>query len=255
MPGWLGPLAIAAVFSGAALLWVGFFAPRFRRPQSSPRTRYVVCIDPGHPTSYSPGRRVLNGVTELEINWEVALKLESLFADVPWIRTVRTRHDRDTLMNNAERAEVSNQSGASLFLRLHCDAGPNHGFTLYFPDRKGSDLGFTGPSDEVLLESRGAAYKMHAGMLALLRGYLKDRGVKGESRTKVGKMQGALTGSILSKAPVVTVEMVFLNNAYDASFIKSAAGQDRMARALAKGVIDYLKWKDRRTAKGSKVNG
>ena len=157
---------------------------------------------------------------------------------------LRIVHDREKLMNNAERAEVSNQAGASLFLRLHCDAGPNHGFTLYFPDRKGTDRGFTGPSDEVLLESRGAAYKMHAGMLPILRGYLKDRGVKGESRTKVGRMQGALTGSILSKAPVVTVEMVFLNNKYDAGFIKSAAGQDRMARSLANGVIDYLQWKD-----------
>ena len=80
-------------------------------------------------------------------------------------------------------------------------------------------------------------------MLSILRGHLKDRGVKGESRTKVGRMQGALTGSILSKAPVVTVEMVFLNNRHDANFIKTEAGQSRMARALANGVIDYLKWK------------
>ncbi len=200
----------------------------------------VVCIDPGHPTSYNSGRGVVNGLRELDINWEVALKLEKLLVEDYGVQVVMTRRDKEALMENWERAQVSNNANAALFLRLHCDAGPNSGFTLYYPDRQGKSVGVEGPSPEIIEQSRHAAEKVHEGMAAVLEGQLNDRGVKGERYTKVGRIQGALTGSILSKAPVVTVEMAFLTNRSDAQFIGSELGQNIMARALAEGVMNYL---------------
>ncbi len=201
----------------------------------------LVCIDPGHPTAYSSGRAVVNGTTELEINWQVALKLEDILEQDYGFRVIKTREDKDMVMSNPDRAMVANLAGADLTVRLHCDAGPNHGFTVYYPNRTGEDLGFTGPTPEVIQGSRRAAYIIHSGMAGALKGTLNDRGVMGESRTKVGRKQGALTGSIFSEMPTVTVEMVFLTNHSDAEFIKGEGGQYLMAEALAKGIAAYLR--------------
>jgi N-acetylmuramoyl-L-alanine amidase len=61
-------------------------------------------------------------------------------------------------------------------------------------------------------------------------------GVLGDSRTAIGARQGALTGSIFSRVPVVTVEMAVLTDAGDARFIASPSGQRRMAHAIAAGI-------------------
>ena len=72
--------------------------------------------------------------------------------------------------------------------------------------------------------------------VAALGGLLADRGIKGDSATGVGGKQGALTGSIFSEVPALTVEMVVLTDAHDYRFIRTRAGQQRMAQALLAGV-------------------
>jgi N-acetylmuramoyl-L-alanine amidase len=60
-------------------------------------------------------------------------------------------------------------------------------------------------------------------------------------QTKVGREQGgALTGSIFSEVPVVTIEMVVLSDAEDAAFIKTEEGQQRMAESIADGVTRFV---------------
>jgi len=68
-----------------------------------------------------------------------------------------------------------------------------------------------------------------------------DLGIKGDSETYVGSQQGALTGSIFSQVPVVTVEMVVITQPDQEAFIASPAGQDRMAQALLSGVEAYFR--------------
>jgi N-acetylmuramoyl-L-alanine amidase len=83
--------------------------------------------------------------------------------------------------------------------------------------------------------SRSLADKVLSAMEGKLSGKLKNLGVKGDSKTAVGSRQGALTVSIFSKIPTVTIEMVTLSNAADAEFIKSEKGQQLMAEAIAAG--------------------
>ena len=74
-----------------------------------------------------------------------------------------------------------------------------------------------------------------------LSGALRDNGVRTDYQTKVGREQGgALTGSIFSEVPVVTVEMVVLSDRDDAEFIKAEAGQRRMAAAIADGIARFV---------------
>ena len=209
-------------------------------PQKLYRPGIVVCIDPGHPTPYSSGNSVHYGLSEMQVNWDVAQKLRSLLEDDYRIRVVMTREDQDKVMGNRARAMVANRAGAVLTVHLHCDAGPSSGFTVYYPDRQGTDAGKTGPTENVISESEKAAEAMHAGMAEVLSDNLVDRGIKGESHTKIGRINGALTSSIFSEVPTVTVEMVFLTHKPDAEFIASEEGQDRMVIALAKGILRYI---------------
>lgn len=131
-------------------------------------------------------------------------------------------------------------------IRLHCDATADSGYALYYSDRQGTKDGVTGPAPEVMQRSQQAAEIIHAEMATWLNGVLKDGGVRGDSKTLIGSKQGALTGSIFSQVPVVTIEMVVLNNKSDAEFIKSKTGQQKMAQALTAGVMKFISGKNKK---------
>ena len=78
-------------------------------------------------------------------------------------------------------------------------------------------------------------------MTPLLAGSLQSNPVKTDASTHVGGGQGGvLTGSIFSRVPTALIEMCFLNQRGDAAFLASTTGQDRMAEALASGVLAFL---------------
>jgi N-acetylmuramoyl-L-alanine amidase len=210
----------------------------------------VVCIDPGHPSETASGAVKQNGLCEVEVVYDVArtlkAELEGNELQQPLTRVVMTRDFRSydrahpKLVTNRQRAEIANQAQAVLFLRLHCDTGKGSGFTVYYPDKAATKDGRTGPAPAVRQESARAAKAMHRGLADALAGTLRDNGVKGESATFVGGKQGALTGSIYSDVPAVTIEMVFLSNSKDARYIGSREGRQALAQALALGISYYL---------------
>jgi N-acetylmuramoyl-L-alanine amidase len=199
----------------------------------------VVCIDPGHPSEVNSGFTVQNGTTETHIDWVIAQKLQKLLV-AQGLKVVMTKSSEKELVKNKERALIANRAGANLMVRLHCDASPSSGFAVYYPDRQGTAQGKTGPSQEIMDRSHEAAKIIDKAMANTLEGTLKNGGVRGDSQTAVGSKQGALTGSIFSEVPVLTVEMVVLSNKADAMVIQTKAGQDQMALALANGIVQYV---------------
>lgn len=198
-----------------------------------------------------------HGTTEFHINWVVALKLKKILTD-KGVDVMMTKSSEGQELDNQVRAlminEVAedfikkNKNGIAFAIHLHCDAGHQKGFTIYYPDQKGKYSGVTGsepgigtigPDKKIQESSKRLAYAIHAPMAARLKGWLDDLGVKGDSKTLVGSPshQGALTFSIFSKIPTVTIEMVVLTNPDDARFIKSEGGQLQMAEAIAAGVM------------------
>ncbi len=198
----------------------------------------VVCIDPGHPSERNAGRTLQNGVREVDVNWAVAQALAGKLR-AQGITVVLTKSKVGEYVTNRRRAEIANAAGAALFIRLHCDTGRGRGYALYYPDRQGTAHGHSGPSRDVRAASQTAARAIHAGM-ATAPPALRDNGVRGESATYVGRRQGALTGSIFSRVPAVTVEMAVLSQRADAEYITSARGRAAMAQALAKGIDQML---------------
>lgn len=203
--------------------------------------RTVVCIDPGHPSEVASGQNVQNGTSEAKVDWAVAVKLREAL-EARGYEVVLTKSSEEELVRNKDRALIANRARAALMLRLHCDASAARGFAVYYPDRKGrAKDGSVGPGPGVIEQSRRAARAVHAGLAEGLRGALEDNGVRTDYQTKVGREQGgALTGSIFSEVPVVTIEMVTLSDPGDAEFIKTEEGQRRMADAIADGVARYV---------------
>ncbi len=199
-------------------------------------TGYTVCLDPGHTSETSAGTQSRDGtLTERHVNWVVAQDLRPLLL-AAGARVVLTKTSENQVVTNRRRAEIANAAHADLFLRLHCDAASDSGIATFYPDRQGRVQGRTGPSPFIIAASRRAAALFHPATVAALGGVLADRGIKGDSATGVGARQGALTGSIFSQVPALTVEMVVLTDDHDFRFIRTAAGQRRMAQALLAGV-------------------
>ena len=208
-------------------------------PFAASAQRVVVCIDPGHPSEVNSGLSVQNGTTETHIDWAVAQKLRKILVD-QGLKVVLTKSTEKQVVKNKERALIANRAGAAIMVRLHCDSSPDQGYAVYYPDRQGSKEGTIGPSKEIMERSHTAAKVLDRAMGKALEGVLKNGGVRGDSQTFVGSKQGALTGSIFSQVPVLTIEMVVLSHRADAALIKTEAGQNRMAQAIADGIMQFV---------------
>lgn len=208
-------------------------------------TRPVICVDPGHPNTFNAATTVQNGTTEVHINWLVGLKLRDLLQHAGY-DVAMTKSAEMEYVENKDRARLCNASGAVLAVHLHCESTPGTGFALFYPDRVGTfeynddpENGFQGPSAEVRSASRELGNAVNEGMRSVLDGTLRAKGVFGDSRTAVGSRQGALTFSIFSEIPTLTIEMVVLSNPRDAAFIKKEEGRRTMAEAIAAGILRY----------------
>lgn len=195
----------------------------------------TICIDPGHPSETSAGTSGPSGVTENHINWVVALKLKADL-EAAGATVVMTKQSENEHVTNRRRAEIANAANADIMIRLHCDAAPSRGFSIYAPDRQGTRYGVTGPEQSVIDASTTAMGPFYEGMKSVLAGTLPGRGTHGDSVTYVGSRQGALTGSIFSHVPTLTIEMCVLTNAQDEAFISSASGRETMVEALRAGL-------------------
>lgn len=199
---------------------------------------FIVCIDPGHPSETAAGASA-HGLVENTLNWQVAGRLQRRLSEMG-IQSVLTKSKIHQLVTNRRRAEIANAYGAAILIRLHCDAGGGSGFTWYYPDRSGTKYGVTGPPRGVQIASRQAAQVMNEAMKPVLRGYLPSNPIRTDAATGVGgKQGGVLTGSIFTRVPTALIEMCFITNQRDARFIASSAGQEKMAEALARGVVAW----------------
>lgn len=209
---------------------------------------FIVCIDPGHPSETSAGANA-HGLSENRLNWQVANRLAAKLK-AKNIAFVLTKTRENQKVTNRQRAEIANganfyKTPCSAFIRLHCDAGGGNGFAWFYPDRAATKQGVTGPPRTVQVASRNLAHTMNQSMKGVLKNSLRANSIKTDAATFVGgKQGGVLTGSIFSRVPTALLEMCYITNKRDAKFIGSAAGQEKMAEALAAGIVAWKNVQD-----------
>jgi N-acetylmuramoyl-L-alanine amidase len=188
-------------------------------PKSSPksyrrRLSGTVVIDPGH-GGKDPGATSVLGFYEKGINLSVALDVARLL-EQRGLRVKMTRTD-DYYPELEERAAMANRLNADLFVSIHADSFPKssrRGYTVYIAKAASSS-------------SRRAARAI-------------VRSMSGTGLNSFGVQTAnyhVLTGT---RGPAVLVEMGYLTNRREAALLRSSSFQNRLAQAIADGIIDYF---------------
>jgi len=174
----------------------------------------VVVIDPGH-GGKDPGAISCLGMYEKTVNLKVAMGVARLLAR----RGVTARLTRrtDLFIEREDRPAVANRLKADLFVSIHADAARRRsarGFTLYTARRASA-------------ASRSAADALVRSMATL---GIPNRGVR----------RADFRVLVCSDRPAVLIEMGYLSNPREAALLADATFQDRVARAIARGISAAL---------------
>jgi N-acetylmuramoyl-L-alanine amidase len=225
-------------------------SPAAARTGPPPARRPVVVIDPGHnggnidhlgevarlvdagngvrKPCNEIGARTATGYAEHAFTWDVAVRLRSLLAT----RGLDVRLTRSSDRGVGPCVDVRGRFGdvvkADAVVSVHADGGPPGG------------TGF-----HVIEAARPAGDKAASTALALAvrKAMLAGSGLR--YATYVGGGGGLdtrddLAGLTLSSRPTVMVEAGNMTNRADAALQDSAAGRQRVAAALATGILAFL---------------
>ncbi|HWH09802.1 MAG TPA: N-acetylmuramoyl-L-alanine amidase [Solirubrobacteraceae bacterium] len=176
------------------------------------------------------GTATAGGYSEAAFNYSVAVDLRSILTALG-ARVVMTRHSNAGVGPCVNRrAAIGNAAHADAVIAIHADGGPSggRGFQVIYPP----DTGDTAP---IYAASLRLAQSTHASLLAShVLPPSTYVGTDGYSE------RDDLAGLNLSTRPAIFVELGNMNNSTDAGLQTQAPFRERLARALALGVVRFL---------------
>jgi N-acetylmuramoyl-L-alanine amidase len=239
--------------------------PGSRRPGP-----WRVVIDAGHggvdPGTMSPR----TGVREKDITLSVARKLAAELERRGGIEPLLTR-DRDVFVEVMERPSLAVEWEADLFLSIHVDAQPGgrssaRGFTTYHLGQARTDDALAvARRENAVIELEEGAEPPNLQQLEIILATVDRDAYRRESRLLAGHIQNCLRGAIDTQdrgarqgpyyvlmtpglLPAVLVELGYITNRADEAQLKDPERQDRIARALADTIENFLEDTGRRIA-------
>jgi N-acetylmuramoyl-L-alanine amidase len=221
----------------------------------------VVVLDPGHGGKYPhDGAHGPRKLVEKNITLAVALKTKELLEAAG--ATVILTRESDEDISLAERARIANESGADLFLSIHCnsmetrdDRKVARGVETYFlsPDPTDAEAKMlaemeNGGPDAVPIPrhtdtvsgiladlSLGQARNDSAALAQIVQRHM-IRGTWANSR---GVRQAPLLVLWGTKMPSALVEIGFISHPHEGRKLSREKYQAQIAKALANGVRDF----------------
>jgi N-acetylmuramoyl-L-alanine amidase len=250
-------------------------APPSAAPRSAPRPApRTVAIDPGHGGPDVGMLGPLGGRPFLREK-DVTLAVARAVADElgrRGIRAVLTR-TRDTLIALRDRGRIAGADSADLFVSIHVnaanprwrDAKGARGFETYFlAEARTEDARRVAQMENESVRFETSAETPDGGPIAFILNDLAQNEHLRESSRLADLIESSLERSHPSEGrgvkqagfavlatsymPAVLVEIGFGSNPDEARFLTGAAGQRRVARAIAEGVQRYLAEYERRVA-------
>lgn len=190
-------------------------------------TQYVVAIDPGH-GGFDPGKVGVSGALEKDINlsisWKVKQQLEKKGIQVIMTRTTDQglyaegeRNKKSADMRN--RVETIQASGAAIAVSIHQNS---------FTDTvsKGSQVFYYNGSKE--------GQRLANRIQNSIKETLKDDNHRVEKGNSDYYMLRKVT------CPIVIVECGFLSNPMEEALLMEEDYQEKIAKGISKGIIQYL---------------
>ena len=223
--------------------------------------RKTVVIDPGH-GGKDPGAAD-NGVTEKNVNLAVGLALERALS-ARGCKVVMTRNT-DIYLTLQERTDIANRENADLFVSIHVNALPNKktmaGFEIYimalptdkdamnlakvenreYVEGKGMDVANVDRRTEMLLKILGDKQQNNkisesTDFAAALynAGVINSLPMRRIAQAPFFVLRGA-------GMPAVLLEIGFVTNAAESALLMTPNYQQKIAGAMAAGIMNYLK--------------
>lgn len=176
-----------------------------------------VFINPGHCIGIDSGAvNSVNGVTEAEICRSIADKVEHYLKNAGCsVVVLQSNNLCGEYPAHPNIVATANDSGADIFISLHCNA---------FNEKAQGTECLVFAKGSYSEDLANAIQKQIIGSLNTV-----DRGIK--ERSDLAVLKGTAMTAVL-------VEMAFIDNAEDCH--KLITKQDDFARAIARGVTDYL---------------
>ncbi|BAZ79359.1 N-acetylmuramoyl-L-alanine amidase [Sphaerospermopsis kisseleviana CS-549] len=184
--------------------------PRF----SVPKGKVIVVIDPGHggKDSGAPG---LGGLLEKDVILPIGKRVAQILQQ-NGVQAVMTR-DADFFVELQGRVDIANRVNANLFVSIHANSVDNrpdvNGLEVYYYD---SGYGLAESVRKTILQDIST---------------IKDRGTR-KARFYVLRK---------NSMPAILVETGYMTGREDNPRLGSPAYQNRMADAIARGILNYLK--------------
>ena len=224
------------------------------------RRDIVIAIDPGH-GGEDPGALGPGGLREKTVVLQIARRLENQLAKIPGFKPmlVRTGDYYVSLKNRRDKARALE---ADLFVSIHADAFREksaHGASVYALSMQGA----TSTTAQYLADSENAADLVGGVELAdmdpMLAGVLADLSMTGTLDTSLNlgalileqidgvarlhKKRVEQAGFAVLKSPDVPsllIETGFISNPSEAERLAMPAYQDKMARAIRRGIQSWF---------------
>lgn len=205
---------------------------------------YTIAIDPGHQAHgnsekepIGPGsttmkakvaggtQGVSTGIPEYELTLNIALLLrDNLVAKGYNVVMIRETNDVD--ISNSQRAQIANEAGADVFIRLHADAVDSSSVT-----------GATALCQTSSNPYNGALYtKSRLLSECVLSSYTQITGIKSRGISETDTM----TGINWAQVPVTIIEMGFMTNASEDQKMNDPEFQMLMVEGLSSGIDLYF---------------
>ena len=222
--------------------------------------KFVVVLDAGH-GGHDSGN-VGNGHSEKDIALKVTLEVGKALAKNSDIKVIYTRKT-DVFVELHERANIANKADADLFVSIHCNAHSSQasGTETFVLGEKNTGRNFEVAKREnevIFLEENfeenyegfdpnsiesGIALtieqEVYVEQSIVLARKIEDNFIGQAKRKSRGLKQASLLVIRNTYMPSVLIEVGFLTNKKEGSYLNTKAGQSKMASAIRAAIIDY----------------
>lgn len=230
-------------------------ATRSTPPKSRP---YIVAVDAGH-GGHDAGATGRFGLVEKKLCLDLARRTVEILNRNGNVRAVLTR-DSDEYLSLPRRNEIAEQKAADVFVSIHLNSAPSRsarGAEIFFVAPAGAEraanqaLASGEAAHDFGLEESGNDDIVHMLLDVNQQAVLARSELLAESILESVRERSLLpTRAVKQKSfsvlrnismPSVLVEAGFISNTADAKLVKDPDGREKLARAVADGVLEFFR--------------
>ncbi|MEL6601936.1 MAG: N-acetylmuramoyl-L-alanine amidase [Cyanobacteria bacterium J06614_10] len=179
-----------------------------------PNGRFTVVLDPGH-GGRDPGAVGINGLQEKQVVNDITPQVADILR-AQGVTVILTR-DRDMEVDLAPRVQIAERANATIFVSIHANA-----ISMSRPDVNGLETFYASDAGQRLANTVHSTVLNEMGM--------RDRRVRSARFYVIRR----------TSMPAILIETGFVTGAEDAPNLADPAWRERMATAIARGILLHL---------------